>query len=156
MIYSLRLPPPSVKAGAGPAATRSEPVHHSPPGTAPLIQWFAFLEFAATMRSLEARREGMAYPFMGRCGCDCETCNHRESDGCPGCLEAQAKMFWGECAVAKCSMAKGHDHCGQCQEFPCAALESLHQNDNGVCIGNLRAWNEMGYEVWRSAKQEQS
>jgi hypothetical protein len=96
----------------------------------------------------------MARQFMGRGGCDCESCQHRATDGCPGCQVARGKMFWGECEVAKCCLARGHDHCGQCQECPCPALVSLHQNDNGVCLSNLRAWKEIGFEAWRRAKHE--
>lgn len=61
--------------------------------------------------------------------------------------------FWGECEVAKCCIAKGHDHCGQCQEFPCAILNAYayqpERGDNGKRLLNLKAWNEMGYAMSR-------
>ena len=95
----------------------------------------------------------MADSFMGRCGIDCEACGYREQAGCPGCQATGGKLFWGECAVATCCIAKGHDHCGQCGEFPCAVLhEYAHypeHGDNGKRIINLKAWNEMGYDAWR-------
>ncbi len=100
----------------------------------------------------------MADLFMGRCGCDCKNCKHRESDGCPGCPTAQGKMFWGECEVAKCCLDKGHDHCGQCQEFPCATLRKYAddpEQGDSERLRNLRAWNEIGYEAWTKARAEQ-
>src|SRR5512135_424827 len=97
---------------------------------------------------------------MARCGIDCEACEYRTPKSCPGCLAAEGKLFWGECAVAKCCMAKGHDHCGQCLEFPCALLNEYayhpEQGDNGKRILNLRAWNTMGYAAWRRAQDEGS
>jgi hypothetical protein len=73
--------------------------------------------------------------------------------GCPGCPAAEAKPFWGECGLAKCCIEKGHDHCRQCGEFPCATLHEYayhpEQGDNGQRILNLRAWNEVGYDAWR-------
>jgi hypothetical protein len=98
--------------------------------------------------------------FMGRCGIDCEACEYRTQMGCLGCPAAEGKLFWGECEVAKCCIAKGHDHCGQCQEFPSARLNALahdpEHGDNGQRILNLRAWNEMGCDAWRGDKNEQS
>ena len=92
----------------------------------------------------------MADSFMGRCGEDCEGCKHRESDGCPGCQATQGKPFWGECKLAMCCISKQHEHCGQCQELPCARLgEYASEPDNGYILLNLKAWNEMGYDAWR-------
>jgi hypothetical protein len=78
--------------------------------------------------------------------------------GCPGCQATDGKLFWGECEVAMCCMAKGHDHCGQCQEFPCAILNAYahhpeHGDLRGTRILNLRAWNEMGYDAWQREKR---
>ena len=87
----------------------------------------------------------MANSLAARCGIDCEACEYREKTGCPGCMAAEGTMFWGECAVAKCCTAKGHDHCGRCQEFPCATLNEYayhkEQGDNGQRIRNLIARN---------------
>jgi len=98
--------------------------------------------------------------FMGRCGIDCEACKYRTQTGCPGCPATEGKPFWGECKLAMCCLAKGHAHCGECAEFPCATLNEYaydrEQGDNGKRILNLRAWNEMGYDAWRRARHEQS
>jgi len=101
----------------------------------------------------------MADQFMAHCGIDCEACTYRESAGCAGCLAAKGKPFWGECALAACCIGKGHDHCGQCQEFPCATLNEYaydpQNGDNGKRILNLRAWNEVGYGAWRREQKKQ-
>ncbi len=96
----------------------------------------------------------MAYPFMARCGDDCEICKHRESDGCPGCSATQGKPFWGECKLAMCCISKGYEHCGQCQNRPCEIMKGYDGYEEG--LRNLEAWNKMGYDVWRRAKHEQS
>jgi len=97
----------------------------------------------------------MTHPFMGRCGEDCQGCTHRESDGCPGCPATQGKPFWGECALAMCCLARELDHCGQCQESPCAKLnEYASEPANGHILLNLRAWNERGYDAWRQEKHD--
>lgn len=78
---------------------------------------------------------------------------------CNGCQAAEGKLFWGECEVAKCCIAKGHSHCGRCREFPCAVLhEYAHhpeQGDKGKRILNLKAWNEVGYDAWRRQQDAQ-
>ncbi len=102
----------------------------------------------------------MVDSFMGRCGIDCQACKHRAGTGCPGCPATEGKPFWGECALATCCITKGHSHCGQCQEFPCATLNEYaydpENGDNGARIRNLVAWNGKGYDAWRRAKSEQS
>lgn len=96
----------------------------------------------------------MVDSFMGRCGIDCEACTCRTQMSCPGCPATEGKPFWGECALATCCISKGHDHCGQCEEFPCATLNeysysSSEHGDNGKRIRILEEWNEKGYDAWR-------
>ena len=82
--------------------------------------------------------------FKARCGIECEQCDYREKFKCPGCRKAEGKIFWGECELAKCSMAKGIDFCYECGEFPCDLLKAFayneEQGDNGKRIENLRKW----------------
>ena len=84
--------------------------------------------------------QGLAY-----CGLNCEGCEYIESNGCKGCVALKGKVFWGECALAKCCIEKGHDHCGQCAEFPCATLKEYsydkEHGDKGERIRNLKARN---------------
>ena len=82
--------------------------------------------------------------FMGRCGTYCGACTWRERTHCPGCQICQGSMFWGECAVAKCSIGKGIEHCGLCSDLPCdmlqAASDHPEHGDNGERLANLQAW----------------
>ena len=114
----------------------------------------------STWRGMASSREEEARvtdSFMGRCGIDCEACEHRTRNGCPGCPAADGKLFWGDCRLANCCAGKGHDHCGQCGEFPCTTLNEFaydrEEGDNGQRILNLRAWNEIGYDAWRRTQE---
>ena len=65
-------------------------------------------------------------------------------------------MFWGECPLATCCVAKGLEHCGKCDEFPCETLHSFayheEQGDDGQRIRNLEAWNAKGFDAWVKEK----
>ena len=80
---------------------------------------------------------------MGYCGLDCESCDWRAKTDCSGCQAAEGKMFWGECRVATCCIARGLAHCGKCAEFPCDVLNefaySAEHGDKGQRIERLRA-----------------
>ena len=85
----------------------------------------------------------MAQPQLARCGLDCTTCPFREKNNCPGCHKADGTMFWGKCTLALCSIGKGIEHCGLCDQFPCDLLKSYsyakEHGDNGQRIRNLEA-----------------
>lgn len=81
-----------------------------------------------------------------RCGLLCSECDYREQAGCKGCVNIE-KPFWGEsCPVKSCCEEKGHEHCGQCENFPCALLKQFaydeKQGDNGKRIEQCRCWTE--------------
>lgn len=82
--------------------------------------------------------------MMAMCGTYCGDCEWKEKMNCPGCQAVQSKVFWGECQVAKCSIEKGHTHCGQCKDVPCQSLQSAFEHpehgDNGERLKNLKAW----------------
>lgn len=82
-----------------------------------------------------------------RCGINCSTCNYKEETNCPGCMASEGKMFWGECELAKCSIDKNLDHCGQCNDFPCPLLTRFsydpEHGDNGLRIENLKEQKAM-------------
>ena len=82
-----------------------------------------------------------------KCGIICSKCAYKKQFGCPGCIKAQGKMFWGECRVAKCCIAKELEHCGKCTDFVCAILTEMsfdkEHGDNGQRIENLKKWNEL-------------
>jgi len=79
-----------------------------------------------------------------RCGILCRQCKYREPMNCAGCI-AIDKPFWGEaCPVKSCCEGRGHEHCGQCDEFPCELLNEFaydkEQGDNGKRIETCRIW----------------
>jgi len=55
------------------------------------------------------------------------------------------RPFWGDsCPIKDCCEGRKHEHCGQCDEFPCALLTqfSYHngEGDNGARIETCRSW----------------
>ena len=82
--------------------------------------------------------------LIGMCGAYCGSCEWKDKTNCPGCQAAKGKMFWGECAVAKCCLDKGVSHCGPCADLPCGVLQeffdSPEHGDNGERLANLKAW----------------
>ena len=84
--------------------------------------------------------------MTARCGLICADCDYREKMNCPGCVEADGKMFWGECQIAKCCVEKGHAHCGECDDFPCDDGKRFaydkDQGDDGQRIRNLEQLRE--------------
>jgi len=79
-----------------------------------------------------------------RCGIICSECSYRDQLNCQGCTHIE-KPFWGEsCPVKDCCEDKMLDHCGGCNEFPCALLNEFsydkEQSDNGKCIEQRKKW----------------
>ena len=72
------------------------------------------------------------------CGIDCEACKYRTEMNCGGCTAKECKVFWGKCELHQCCTEKGHEHCGQCEEFPCAKLQEWASQENPERIDNLR------------------
>jgi len=76
---------------------------------------------------------------MGCCGLDCGDCDYREQTECGGCQESGGQPFHGECKTAKCCLARGLRHCGECDDFPCSlvkgnAFHPEHGDNGGMLI----------------------
>lgn len=88
----------------------------------------------------------MDIQLAGMCGAYCGACEWKERTGCPGCLASEGNMFWGQCRVAACAIAKGLSHCGHCPDLPCDLLSGYFSDpehgDHGERLANLRAWAE--------------
>lgn len=62
--------------------------------------------------------------MLARCGLDCNDCYAYPKD-CTGCEAVMGKPYWtkevGEeqCRLYRCSLDRGHTHCGKCAELPC-------------------------------------
>lgn len=79
-----------------------------------------------------------------RCGILCSECLSKEQMGCGGCVNIE-KPFWGDnCPVKSCCESKKLEHCGLCEEFPCAQLNQFaydkENGDNGKRIEQCRNW----------------
>lgn len=86
----------------------------------------------------------MIRDLIGRCGAYCGTCDWREETHCPGCQSCQGSLFWGECAIARCSIGREIEHCGFCPDLPCGLLQEAfthpEHGDHGERLANLKAW----------------
>lgn len=91
-------------------------------------------------------RKGGWHMIESRCGITCSTCTYKEQTGCLGCVNIK-QPFWGECPLKSCCETKGHDHCGLCEEFPCALLTQFSydekQGDQGKRIANCKLWLDL-------------
>lgn len=76
-----------------------------------------------------------------RCGLHCSMCEHNTSDKCHGCMETNSGLR-DKCPVAACCEAKGYEHCGECEQLPCAMLAELSSGDvpRGARIEQCRRW----------------
>ena len=79
-----------------------------------------------------------------RCGILCSECKYVDEVGCKGCLHID-KPFWGDsCPIKDCCEAKGHEHCGECPDFPCEVLKEFsyaeQEGDDGKRIEQCRIW----------------
>lgn len=81
--------------------------------------------------------------FQSRCGVCCNECTRKYQVGCRGCL-CMDKPFWGgDCQVKTCCEARGLDHCGKCQEFPCDMLANMGKDqgfDPEPKLRQCRVW----------------
>ena len=78
-----------------------------------------------------------------RCGILCSKCEYLEQCG-GGCTKI-SKPFWGDsCPVKDCCEGRGHEHCGECNNFPCDLLNEFaydkEQGDEGKRIEQCRLW----------------
>lgn len=85
-----------------------------------------------------------------RCGIKCSECEYKVSMGCQGCIHIN-KPFWAEaCPVKSCSEDKQHQHCGECDEFPCELAHKFaydeKQGDGGKRLATCKLWKGIGHE----------
>jgi len=56
-----------------------------------------------------------------------------EDINCLGCLSLTGPVFQNcqKCMVRKCALEKGLKNCGQCSDYPCKKIKSLHKRTTG-------------------------
>lgn len=84
--------------------------------------------------------------IQSRCGILCKQCDYKDQMNCKGCTNI-IKPFWGEsCPLKNCCESKNHNHCGECNEFPCDLLNQFsrdpQQGDGGKRIEQCKMWIE--------------
>ena len=84
---------------------------------------------------------------LSSCGIDCDACEFKVSNGCPGCSEVKGVPFWAEgsgnrCDLYECAEDKNISDCGKCKNFPCDMLEEWAKEGDGERIRNLHKLNE--------------
>ncbi len=78
-------------------------------------------------------------PDFSACGIDCAVCSVAQTQDCPGCRQAEGHIFWGDCDLYACSRREKADHCGLCEQFPCAMLREWSAQEHDCRIDNLQA-----------------
>lgn len=82
---------------------------------------------------------------IGACGDWCGKCPHfgRTCTGCPSKA--------GGCRFLKCLAQRNIEHCGFCEEFPCADLTGFVPDDRlpaGFHVESLRFRTRHGEDAW--------
>lgn len=97
----------------------------------------------------------MLHSLAGACGDYCGKCANYGTR-CHGCtLDAHP-----ECHFLQCTLARGVEHCGLCEDFPCQALASLVPDDRPdlpvayhiECL-RQRAWVGTRAWLWEMAER---
>lgn len=81
--------------------------------------------------------------FESRCGICCSQCGGKEQVHCKGCVEMEKPFWGGECTVKFCCEQRGHNHCGECPDFPCLVLSTMGVEegyDPAPKIAQCRIW----------------
>ena len=84
--------------------------------------------------------------IKSRCGivCDTEMCKEAFGVDCPGCLHISKPIWADSCLVKDCCEGKKHNHCGECEDFPCELLKSFayheEHGDDGAMIEQCKEW----------------
>ncbi len=82
-----------------------------------------------------------------RCGICCSEmdCKNKFGFDCRGCVR-EPDAPWGHCEIKACCEEKGCLHCGECEDFPCGALQKFafdpEQGDQGKRLETCRCWQK--------------
>jgi len=77
---------------------------------------------------------------LSSCGLDCDICQFKVEQSCPGCHVLEGKPFWSKgvtCDLYACAAGKNLPHCGQCDGFPCGTLKEWASAEGAERIDNL-------------------
>lgn len=113
----------------------------------------------------------------GCCGLFCEACDiyqsvqsgtlkdlaakwemNPEDLACDGCRSERRSEQSRKCYIRKCCLEKGHDHCGECGEFPCQVLKEFADNaapHTALTLSNCLSHKEVGRFEWYLTQKQQ-
>ena len=111
----------------------------------------------------------MAADLAASCGLFCGNCEHLNTK-CNGCANQKGKPFWTTlmnidcCPLYNCCVnIKLLEHCGLCEQFPCATFNELRdpsltdQEAQKALLerqNDLRKRKEIGTKQWLKEKQK--
>lgn len=71
----------------------------------------------------------MENELIAYCGVNCGECPDYMSEKCPGCRNTEWEPG-DECMPVSCCAEKSIDCCGECTEFPCAAMKEFYEESD--------------------------
>lgn len=92
------------------------------------------------------------------CGLYCGTCPMYTGGKCTGCKGPTETLadHCKSCQMRPCAQAKGIKSCAECNAFPCAKTNKMHESGKPMgqaAAANCKAIQEIGYTQWL-AEQE--
>lgn len=87
---------------------------------------------------------------LSLCGLYCGGCkNFKENLNCIGCRNE--KELLNDCPTRSCCIAKGLQHCGLCEAFPCTELSEFYADGmkhHHLAYENMLVIKEIGEAEW--------
>jgi hypothetical protein len=92
------------------------------------------------------------YALLGYCGLYCGGCRSFEGHTvgkCQGCKDE--KVLISDCPTKECAEKKQLSHCGDCEGFPCDALNAFYHDGishHAMALANVKRIRVDGPEKW--------
>lgn len=74
-----------------------------------------------------------------------------EQINCDGCRNSLNSHWSSDCEMMLCAKKRGIQHCFQCDDFPCTAVNKFSSDDishHKKTVENSKRMKEIGLEVW--------
>lgn len=92
------------------------------------------------------------YTLLAYCGLYCGGCRSYEENssvGCKGCRDEDVLV--NDCPTRRCAVGKGILHCGECESFPCRALDRFYKDGvahHALAGDNIEHLRVSGAKEW--------
>ncbi len=101
------------------------------------------------------------YALLGYCGLYCGGCKSFEENAgkwkCKGC-KVETELI-SDCPTKECAEKKHLLHCGDCEGFPCDALDAFYQDGlphHALALANIQRIGMDGLEKWFVAEEKEN